>query len=58
MDDRVGIARSQAGWDATMMEYCYIYRHAGKRYMLYNGNGFGGSGFGYADEEDEEGRQE
>jgi len=47
-DDEVGIDRSESGWDCEMMEYCYIYEHKGKKYLLYNGNGFGKSGFGYA----------
>ena len=47
-DDRVGIDRSVEGWDSLMMEYPYVYQHKGRKYMLYNGNGFGESGFGYA----------
>jgi len=48
MDNEVGIERSETGWDSEMMEYCSIYEHNNKLYMLYNGNGFGRSGFGYA----------
>lgn len=48
MDERVGIERSEDGWDAEMMEYPFVYRHKGRKYMLYNGNGFGATGFGYA----------
>lgn len=48
MDDRVGIGRSQEGWDSEMLEYCYRYEHGGLTYLFYNGNGFGRSGFGYA----------
>jgi len=47
-DDEVGIDRSESGWDSEMMEYCSVYEHEGRKYMLYNGNGFGRSGFGYA----------
>lgn len=47
-DYEVGIDRSDSGWDSEMMEYCYLYEHRGRKYMLYNGNGFGRSGFGYA----------
>lgn len=47
-DDEVGIDRSENGWDSEMMAYPYLYEHGGKKYMLYNGNGFGKSGFGYA----------
>lgn len=48
-DEDVGIDRSDDGWDSEMMEYPYVYEHKGKKYMLYNGNGFGESGFGYAE---------
>lgn len=47
-NEEVGIQRSDSGWDSQMIEYCYIYEHKGGQYMLYNGNGFGKSGFGYA----------
>jgi hypothetical protein len=47
-DKDIGIDRSEEGWDSIMMEYAYVYQHNGKKYMLYNGNGFGESGFGYA----------
>lgn len=46
-DDEVGINRSQNRWDSEMMEYCYLYEHKGRKYLFYNGNGFGKSGFGY-----------
>jgi hypothetical protein len=47
-DSEVGIDRSDDGWDSIMMAYPYVYEHKGRKYMLYNGNGFGESGFGYA----------
>lgn len=47
-DGQVGIDRSESGWDSIMMEYPFVYEHAGRKYMLYNGNGFGETGFGYA----------
>lgn len=48
-DGEVGIERSDNGdWDSEMIANCTIYKHKGKTYMLYNGNGFGKSGFGYA----------
>ncbi|MDH5276133.1 MAG: hypothetical protein OEW88_06890, partial [Gammaproteobacteria bacterium] len=28
--------------------YAFIFDHDGKRYMLYNGNGYGRTGFGLA----------
>jgi hypothetical protein len=47
-DEIVGIDVSETGWDAEMLAYPYVYEHKGKKYMIYNGNGFGKSGFGYA----------
>ncbi len=35
-------------WDDHMNEYCHVFIHNNKKYMLYNGNGFGQQGFGYA----------
>jgi hypothetical protein len=47
-DNEIGISFSDEGWDSIMMEYASGYVHNSKRYLLYNGNGFGESGFGYA----------
>lgn len=47
-DVAVGIERSEEGWDSLMMEYPYVYEHCGRKYLLYNGNGFGETGFGHA----------
>jgi hypothetical protein len=47
-DSKAGISLSETGWDSVMQSYPYIYRHRGKLFMIYNGNGFGQSGFGYA----------
>ena len=47
-DGEAGIARSGDGWDSEMVGYPNVYEHGGCKYMLYNGNGFGRSGFGYA----------
>lgn len=47
-DEEVGIDVSESGWDSEMIAYPYVYEHKGRKYMLYNGNGFGKSGFGYA----------
>ncbi|HEX7517106.1 MAG TPA: hypothetical protein VF345_07445 [Chthoniobacterales bacterium] len=52
-DAEVGIQRSDSGWDSQMIEYCSVYEHKGRKFMLYNGNGFGKSGFGYAELERE-----
>jgi len=48
MDELVGIGVSDSGWDSKMIEYPCVYDYAGKRYMLYNGNGFGVTGIGLA----------
>lgn len=48
MDSKVGIDVSIKGWDYLMIEYPFVYKHNEIYYMLYNGNGFGESGFGYA----------
>jgi hypothetical protein len=48
LDDRVGIERGDEGWDSMMMEYPFVYEHRGVKHMLYNGNGFGETGIGYA----------
>lgn len=46
--DKVGIHPSREGWDSEMIEYPFVFDHKGARYMLYNGNGYGKSGFGLA----------
>lgn len=48
MDDRVGLEVSDHGWDSVSVEYPYVFDHKGTRFMLYNGNGYGKSGFGLA----------
>jgi len=47
-DHLVGITVSRTGWDSKSIEYPYIFDHKKIRYMLYNGNQYGLSGFGYA----------
>ena len=47
-DERAGIDVSPAGWDSEMIEYPWVFDAAGKRYMLYNGNGYGKTGIGLA----------
>lgn len=48
LDDTAGIDVSATGWDSEMIEYPFVFDHAGQRYMLYNGNGYGKTGFGIA----------
>ncbi|TAL65604.1 MAG: hypothetical protein EPN88_09370 [Bacteroidetes bacterium] len=48
-DAKAGITISETGWDSEMICYPHII-NVGKKYlMFYNGNGFGASGFGYAE---------
>jgi|SRR5450830_82688 len=46
--NEVGIDVSTEGWDSEMIEYPFVFDHKGQRYMLYNGNGYGKTGFGLA----------
>ena len=46
--DDIVLNVSEGGWDSDMVCYPYIYDYGGKRFMLYNGNGYGKSGFGIA----------
>lgn len=46
--EEAGIAPSAAGWDSEMIEYPFVLAHEGRVYMLYNGNGYGRTGFGLA----------
>lgn len=46
--DKSGIHPSATGWDSEMIEYPFVFGHKSDTYMLYNGNGFGRSGFGLA----------
>ncbi len=43
-----GLDVSSSGWDSDMVEYPFVFDHSGSRYMLYNGNGYGKTGFGLA----------
>lgn len=47
-DHLAGINVSKEGWDAEMICYPYIFEQGGKWFMLYNGNGYGKTGFGIA----------
>jgi hypothetical protein len=48
MDALVGIDVSDNGWDSEMICYPRVFEHKGRLYMLYNGNGYGKTGFGLA----------
>ena len=47
-DELVGIDASETGWDSEMICYGYVFEHEGRKFMLYNGNGYGRTGIGYA----------
>lgn len=48
LDHLVGLDVSSEGWDSEMICYPYVFKHGTNLYMLYNGNGYGKSGFGMA----------
>ena len=47
-DDEAGIDVSSKGWDSEMICYPFIMKYGNDHYMLYNGNGYGKTGFGIA----------
>lgn len=48
MLEAAGINTSVDGWDSEMIEYPFVFDHKCHRYMLYNGNDYGKTGFGLA----------
>jgi hypothetical protein len=48
-DDRGGLRPRGEGWESRSVEYSYVFDHEGKRWMLYNGNGYGETGIGLAE---------
>lgn len=46
--NEAGIDVSAEGWDSEMIEYPFVFDHRDNRYMLYNGNDYGRTGFGLA----------
>ncbi len=48
LDHLAGIDISESGWDSQSVEYPYVFEHRGQKFMLYNGNGYGATGFGIA----------
>ena len=49
MDDSVGIAKSDEGWDSEMVCYPATFTYKTKEYLFYSGNGVGLGGIGYAE---------
>ena len=50
-DEAAGIGVSPQGWDSEAVAYPAVVRHRGRRFMFYNGNGFGRDGVGLAVED-------
>jgi hypothetical protein len=48
VDEKPVVELSYDGWDSEMQAYPFVFDHAGRRHMLYNGNGFGATGIGHA----------
>jgi hypothetical protein len=47
-DDQINLKEPAQEWESIMQEYSTTYELKGKRYLIYNGNDFGKTGFGYA----------
>jgi hypothetical protein len=47
-DNLINLSPGNNEWDSEMICYPYIFDYNGHRYMLYNGNGYGKTGFGLA----------
>lgn len=48
LDDYSGIYPSGSGWESDAVAYPFVFEHDSDFYLLYNGNDYGRSGFGYA----------
>jgi hypothetical protein len=48
-DDVAGLDPSESGWDSDAIAYPYVMSSQNRLLCFYNGNGFGRSGFGYAE---------
>ena len=49
-DDALQLDGAAAAWESEMQAYPVLARAGGRRHLLYNGNGYGLSGIGYATE--------
>ena len=47
-DDELHFVGTIGEWESESIEYPAVFDHGGHRYMLYNGNGYGRTGFGLA----------
>jgi hypothetical protein len=50
-DELAGIEPPAEGWDSEMQAYPMVFRNGRQWVMLYNGNGYGATGFGWATSE-------
>lgn len=48
LDALISVSGNERDWDGLAATYPYVFKHRDKQYMLYNGNGFGKTGFGLA----------
>jgi hypothetical protein len=48
LDEDAGLEPSTEGWDSEMVCYPAVHDAAGRRHLLYNGNGYGKTGIGHA----------
>ncbi|MGZ3932991.1 MAG: hypothetical protein ACXVP0_17205 [Bacteroidia bacterium] len=48
-DERLNVSGPCGDWDSDMICYTSLITLNGKHYLFYNGNGFGATGFGYAE---------
>jgi hypothetical protein len=49
LDEKSGIQLSESGWDCKMQTYPSVIKIKEKKYLFYNGNGFGKTGIGLAE---------
>ncbi len=47
-DDECDLSQEASDWDNKMQAYPHVFQHQEQTYMLYNGNGYGQTGFGLA----------
>jgi hypothetical protein len=47
-DARAGLEPAGDGWESREVAYPFVFDHGGRRWMLYNGNGYGATGIGLA----------
>ncbi|MAY23661.1 MAG: hypothetical protein CMC74_12835 [Flavobacteriaceae bacterium] len=47
-DSEINLKEPAETWESIMQEYSSTFEFQGQRYLVYNGNGFGATGFGYA----------